>query len=123
MSLYRFHVALAGGCRRASWVGKTSSKKEEGFWMRQMVNIRGCLLLLLTLSACSEGRWVHPIKTEVQGLQDWDICKAEVLAGTEFHKDTMAGGINLSGCMQSKGYRYLEPPPLHNPSADIPAPR
>lgn len=91
--------------------------------MRQMVNIRGCLLLLLTLSACSEGRWVHPIKTEVQGLQDWDICKAEVLAGTEFHKDTMAGGINLSGCMQSKGYRYLEPPPLHNPSADIPAPR
>jgi hypothetical protein len=34
-----------------------------------------------------------------------------VPAGVEHQKDTMAGGINLSGCMRSKGYRYVEEPP------------
>jgi hypothetical protein len=35
------------------------------------------------------------------------MCKAEILAGHE-QKGTMAGGINLSRCMQSKGYTYVE---------------
>lgn len=83
--------------------------------MRRIVNIRGWLLLLLTLSACSEGRWVHPTNTEPQARRDWDLCKTEVLAGVEHQKDTMAGGINLSGCMHSKGYRYVEDVTSHGP--------
>jgi hypothetical protein len=46
-----------------------------------------------------------------------------VLSGQEHRKDTMAGGINLSGCMQSKGYTYVEgqaPPPSN---ADRPTTR
>ncbi|SLM50122.1 conserved protein of unknown function [Nitrospira japonica] len=62
----------------------------------------------LLLVSCAEGRWAHPTKDEVQAQRDWEVCKAEVLAGTEHQKDTMAGSINLSGCMQSKGYRYVE---------------
>ncbi|MDR4495823.1 MAG: hypothetical protein AB7P17_09565 [Nitrospirales bacterium] len=76
--------------------------------MKQGVSMSGCVLLVLGLSSCSEGRWVHPTHNESQALQDWNTCKAEVLAGTEFHKETLAGGINLSGCMHSKGYRYVE---------------
>ena len=68
---------------------------------------------LVGLSACTEGRWTHATKTEAQTQQDWEICKAEVLAGYEHQKDTMAGGINLSGCMQSKGYSYSENEPAH----------
>jgi hypothetical protein len=60
--------------------------------------------------ACAEGRWVHPAKSGAEAHADWDHCKAEVPAGVEHQKDTMAGGINLSGCMQSKGYRYVEEP-------------
>ncbi len=70
--------------------------------------MRGMVILILLLSACAEGRWVHPAKTDTQARQDWDICKTEVLSGAEHQKDTMAGGINLSGCMRSKGYRYVE---------------
>lgn len=69
------------------------------------------LVLGLVLTACSEGRWVHPARTEANVQADWDQCKAEVLAGVEHQKDTMAGGINLSGCMQSKGYEYVTAPP------------
>jgi len=68
-------------------------------------------VLLLALSACAEGRWVHPAQGEAQTAQDWERCKAEVLSGQEHQKDTMAGGINLSGCMKSKGYRYTEDHP------------
>ena len=50
-------------------------------------------LLMGLLSACTEGRWVHPAKTEAQAQQDWDICKAEVLSGAEHQKDTMAGAL------------------------------
>jgi hypothetical protein len=77
---------------------------------------------ILMLSACLEGRWTHPTRSEAQAQQDWDICKAEVLAGYEHKKDTMAGGINLSGCMQSKGYTYVEGQALPA-STDGPAPR
>jgi hypothetical protein len=80
--------------------------------------------LFAFVSGCAEGRWVHPSKTEAQAQKDWEICKAEVLAGAEHQKDTMAGSINLSGCMQSKGYRYIEAqPPPEYPSADALAPR
>jgi hypothetical protein len=58
--------------------------------------------------ACAEGRWVHATKSEAEAQQDWEICKTEVLSGAEHRKETMAGGINLSGCMQSKGYTYTE---------------
>jgi hypothetical protein len=68
----------------------------------------GFSAMVLLLSACAEGRWVHPTNTDAQSQQDWDECKTEVLSGQEHRKDTMAGGINLSGCMQSKGYRYVE---------------
>jgi hypothetical protein len=54
---------------------------------------------------------VHPAKSGAEAHADWDHCKAEVPAGVEHQKDTMAGGINLSGCMRSKGYRYVEEPP------------
>jgi hypothetical protein len=80
------------------------------------------LLITLLLTACAEGRWVHSVKTEAQSREDWEICKREVLSGQEHAKDTMAGGINLSGCMQSKGYRYIEQQPSQQPNADIPAP-
>ncbi|MCS6319867.1 MAG: hypothetical protein H8K05_19285 [Nitrospira sp.] len=66
------------------------------------------LLSLLLLSGCVEGRWVHPEHTEDQTGQDWEDCKAEVLSGQEHNKETLAGGINLSGCMHAKGYRYVE---------------
>jgi hypothetical protein len=82
---------------------------------------RVVLLLAVLLSACTEGRWVHPAKTEAQAQQDWDICKAEVLSGAEHQKDTMAGGINLSGCMQSKGYRHVDDQPSRAPHAESPA--
>ncbi|HSE58110.1 MAG TPA: hypothetical protein VLA99_05350 [Nitrospiraceae bacterium] len=68
------------------------------------------LLVLLLLSACAEGRWVHPAKSAADVQTDRERCKAEVLAGQEHQKDTMAGGINFNGCMQSKGYRYVEEP-------------
>ena len=84
------------------------------------MSISGYVILVLAISACSEGRWMHPVKTETQALQDWDVCKTEVLAGTEFQKDTLAGGINLSGCMHSKGYRYVEDQPPKPPSPDSP---
>lgn len=80
------------------------------------------LMLGLTLTACAEGQWVHPTRTSVKETQeDWDTCKTEVLSGEEHGKSTLAGGINLSGCMQSKGYQYIEAPPPPNPSTDIPA--
>lgn len=66
------------------------------------------LMLILLLTACAEGRWVQPGKTEAQVNQDWEACKSEVLSGQEHQKETMAGGINLSGCMHSKGYTYVE---------------
>ncbi|MEO5955216.1 MAG: hypothetical protein ABIR36_05950 [Nitrospiraceae bacterium] len=75
----------------------------------------------MLLSACAEGRWVHSAKTEAQAQQDWEICKREVLSGQEHQKDAMAGGINLSGCMQSKGYRYVEHPPAQSSNAGNPA--
>lgn len=68
----------------------------------------GTGLLLALLSACAEGRWVHAERTDVQMQDDWNHCKEEVLSGEEHKKDTLAGGINLSGCMHSKGYRYVE---------------
>jgi hypothetical protein len=34
-----------------------------------------------------------------------------VLSGQEHAKATMAGGINLSGCMKSKGYAYVDAQP------------
>lgn len=69
-------------------------------------NRMGIGLLLLLLSACAEGQWVQADRTGAQMQDDWEQCKAEVLAGEEHRKDTLAGGINLSGCMQSKGYHY-----------------
>ncbi len=80
----------------------------------------GLLVLVLVLSGCAEGRWVHPTKTEAQTREDWEVCKAEVLSGQEHRKDTMAGGINLSGCMQSKGYTYADAEPLRDPSQSGP---
>ena len=65
-------------------------------------------ILLLFLSGCVEGRWVHPEHSAEQTSQDWEHCKAEVLSGQEHIKETLAGGINLSGCMHAKGYRYVE---------------
>ncbi len=67
------------------------------------------LLIALLLTACAEGRWEQAGKSEAQTQEDWDICKQEVLSGQEHAKETLAGGINLSGCMQSKGYRYAAP--------------
>ncbi|ULA62170.1 MAG: exported protein of unknown function [Nitrospira sp.] len=64
--------------------------------------------MALVLAACAEGRWAQVGKTEAQVAEDWDVCKQEVLSGQEHAKDTLAGGVNLSGCMQSKGYRYRE---------------
>jgi hypothetical protein len=81
-----------------------------------MVRSVALLSALLGLSACAEGRWVHPTHTEDQAKQDWEICKAEVLSGQEHAKDTMAGGINLSGCMKSKGYTYVEAQPQQPPT-------
>ena len=81
------------------------------------------MLMMLMLSACSEGRWMHPAKTEAQAQQDWDLCKTEVLSGQEHRKDTMAGTINLSGCMQSKGYTYVEGQAPPSSSADGSTPR
>jgi hypothetical protein len=78
---------------------------------------------MLLLSGCAEGRWAHPTNTNPQTQQDWEICKAEVLSGQEHRKDTMAGGINLSGCMQSKGYSYVEEQPRQAPGSESPAPR
>lgn len=66
------------------------------------------VVILLLLSGCAEGRWIHPENTAEQTAQDWELCKAEVLSGQEHNKDTMAGGVNLSGCMHSKGYRFVE---------------
>ena len=83
----------------------------------------GCLLLSLALVACSEGRWVHPAKTETQAQQDWDICKSEVLSGVEHQKETLAGGVNFTGCMRSKGYTYVEGNAPHGSTAENPAPR
>ncbi|HJU05274.1 MAG TPA: hypothetical protein VJ692_08965 [Nitrospiraceae bacterium] len=85
--------------------------------------ILGLGLLMSALSACAEGRWVHPTKTDVQAQEDWETCKAEVLSGQEHAKDTMAGSINLSGCMQSKGYSYVKDQPPQYPSADNPVSR
>lgn len=79
------------------------------------------IMLCLALTACAEGQWVHPTRASVETQEDWDTCKTEVLSGEEHGKSTLAGGINLSGCMQSKGYRYIEAPPPPNSSMDTPA--
>ncbi len=71
----------------------------------------GTGLLLALLAACAEGRWVQADRTDAQIQEDWNHCKEEVLAGDEHRKETLAGGINLSSCMHSKGYRYVEAPP------------
>lgn len=76
------------------------------------------LVFVLLLTACAEGRWEQAGKSEAQSREDWEICKKEVLSGQEHAKDTMAGGINLSGCMQSKGYHYVEQQPSRNLNAD-----
>lgn len=91
--------------------------------MRWIASCCAVSVLILMLSACSEGRWMHQTKTEAQAQQDWDLCKAEVLSGQEHRKDTMAGGINLSGCMQSKGYTYVEGQAAPPSSADGSTPR
>lgn len=83
----------------------------------------GCLVLSLALVACSEGRWVHPAKTEAQAQQDWDICKSEVLSGIEHQKETLAGGVNFTGCMRSKGYTYVEDEAPRGSIAESPPPR
>lgn len=77
-------------------------------------------LLLALLAGCAEGRWVQFGKTEAHMQEDWEQCKTEVLSGQEHQKDTMAGGINLSGCMQTKGYRYVEEPAAPSPSRRSP---
>ena len=74
-------------------------------------------ILLALLSACAEGRWTQEGKTETHTQEDWEQCKAEVLSGQEHNKDTMAGGVNLSGCMHSKGYRYVDTPPTQRTGA------
>jgi len=79
------------------------------------------LLITLLLVACAEGRWEQTGKSAAQSQEDWETCKSEVLSGQEHAKDTMAGGINLSGCMQSKGYRYADQQPSQHPNAAIPA--
>lgn len=91
--------------------------------MRRVTRSVALLSALLRLSACTEGRWTHPSKTEIQTQHDWDLCKTEVLSGVEHGKDTMAGSINLSGCMQSKGYTYVEDRPPGPPNPDSPAPK
>lgn len=91
--------------------------------MRRMVRTVAFMSALLGLSACAEGRWVHPANTEAHTQQDWDICKAEILSGQEHQKDMMAGSINLSGCMQSKGYTYVEDQPPRAPNAHGPVPK
>ena len=75
------------------------------------------VVMLLLLSGCAEGRWIRPENTAEQTAQDWEHCKAEVLAGAEHVKETLAGGINLSGCMQSKGYTYVEDRQVPAPGA------
>ena len=67
-------------------------------------------LLFTLLSACAEGRWAQTGKSDLHTQEDWEQCKAEVLSGAEHGKQTMAGGISLSGCMHSKGYAYTEEP-------------
>ncbi len=79
--------------------------------MRRSVAGLGLSVALSVLTACAEGQWVHRTHTEEQAKQDWEICKTEVLSGQEHAKDTMAGGINLSGCMKSKGYTYVDAQP------------
>lgn len=81
------------------------------------------LLIALLVTACAEGRWGQAGKSEAQSREDWETCKREVLSGHEHAKETMAGGINLSGCMQSKGYRYIEQEPSQQSNTDIPAPQ
>jgi hypothetical protein len=88
-------------------------------WTGQAIGVS----IMLLLSGCAEGRWAHPTNTDQQTQQDWEICKAEVLSGQEHRKDTMAGGVNLSGCMQSKGYSYVEEQPRRAPGSESPAPR
>lgn len=77
----------------------------------------GTGLLIALLSGCAEGRWVHADRSDIHMQEDWEQCKAEVLSGAEHVKETFAGGINLSGCMQSKGYRYVDTPPTQRPGA------
>lgn len=84
--------------------------------MRRMARSVAVVASLVGFSACAEGRWVHPTHTEEQAKQDWEICKREVLSGQEHAKDTMAGGINLSGCMKSKGYTYVDIQPQQPPT-------
>ena len=55
-------------------------------------------VIVLLLTACAEGRWEQTGKSEAQSREDWEICKREVLSGQEHAKETVAGGINLSGC-------------------------
>ena len=77
----------------------------------------GVGLLLAILAGCAEGRWVQAGKTEAHAQEDWEQCKGEVLSGQEHHKQTMAGEINLSGCMHSKGYRYVNNHPSQRTGA------
>ena len=77
-------------------------------------------LLFALLSACAEGRWVQVGRSDAKMLDDWTVCKEEVLTGEEHRKDTLAGGINLSGCMHSKGYRYVEEEAGHPPAPTPP---
>ncbi len=81
------------------------------------------VVILLLLSGCAEGRWIHPENTAEQTAQDWELCKAEVLSGQEHNKETLAGGINLSGCMHGKGYRYAEDRAPQATGSGTPSPR
>jgi hypothetical protein len=80
-------------------------------------------LVVCLLPACAEGRWVHPTNTEAQAQQDWDLCKSEVLSGQEHDKAMMAGSINLSGCMRSKGYTYVKDQEPSRSNIDAPQPQ
>jgi hypothetical protein len=91
--------------------------------MRPGEIVTGGLVLALALVGCSEGRWVHPTSTEEQVAQDWEICKAEVLSGMEHQKETLAGGVNFTRCMRSKGYTYVEDDAPRGSTAESPAPR
>lgn len=84
--------------------------------MRRMARSIALLSALLGLSACAEGRWVHPTHTEDQAKQDWEICKAEVLSGQQHAKDRWPAA---STCPAACGQKAI-PTSKPGPSSPLP---
>ncbi len=60
-------------------------------------------------SDCSRGVWVANSKTPEEAEQVYEICSQELVQGENgWLEDTVALGLEINRCMESKGYRLVK---------------